>query len=108
MGKKWKIYALLHVMLMIYSMSGICSKMAAKQSFLSPAFCLYYGCIILLLGFYAIGWQQIIKYIPLTTAFANKAITIVWGTVWGAFLFHENISIGKIIGMLLVVVGVVL
>ena len=101
--KKWKIYIVLHIMLMIYSMSGICSKMAAQQQFLSLSFCIYYGCIILLLGFYAIGWQQIIKHIPLTTAFANKAITVVWGTV-----FHESISIGKILGVLLVVLGVVL
>ena len=96
------------MMLMIYSMSGICSKMAAKQAFLSPTFCLYYGCIILLLGFYAIGWQQIIKRIPLTAAFANKAITVVWGTVWGVILFHESISIGKVLGIFLVVAGVVL
>ena len=95
-------------MLMIYSMSGICSKMAAKQPFLSPKFCLYYGCIILLLGFYAIGWQQIIKRMPLTAAFANKAITVVWGTVWGVILFHESISIGKVLGILIVVAGVIL
>ena len=106
--KKWKIYIVLHIMLMIYSMSGICSKIAAQQQFLSLSFCIYYGCIILLLGFYAIGWQQIIKHIPLTTAFANKAITVVWGTVWGVIFFHESISIGKILGVLLVVLGVVL
>ena len=95
-------------MLMIYSASGICSKMAAGESFLSFKFCLFYGAIIALLGFYAIGWQQIIKRIPLTTAFANKAVTVVWGIVWGLVFFHESISVGKIIGALLVVGGVVL
>ncbi|MCR5528961.1 MAG: transporter [Saccharofermentans sp.] len=95
-------------MLMIYSASGICSKMAAGESFLSFRFCMFYGAIIALLGFYAIGWQQIIKRIPLTTAFANKAVTVVWGIVWGLVFFHESISAGKIIGALLVVGGVVL
>ena len=52
---KIKTLFLLHIMLMIYSMSGICSKMASKQEFLSTEFCFYYAMIIILLGFYAIG-----------------------------------------------------
>ncbi len=103
-----KVYIVLHVMLMIYSMSGICSKMAAKEEFLSARFCLFYGCIILLLGLYAIGWQQIIKRLPLTTAFANKAVSIVWGMVWGILIFHEKITVGNIVGAALVISGVVL
>lgn len=105
---KIKILILLHVMLMIYSMSGICSKMASKQVFLSPMFCFYYAIIIILLGFYAIGWQQIIKRLPLTTAFANKAVTVVWGIVWGALFFNEAITVGKMVGAALVVAGVVI
>lgn len=105
---KLKTLLLLHIMLMIYSMSGICSKMASKQEFLSFKFCLFYACIIGLLGFYAIGWQQIIKRLPLTTAFANKAITIVWGLIWGLVFFQEPITVGKVIGVILVVAGVVL
>lgn len=98
----------LHLMLMIYSMSGIYSKLAAKQPFLSLKFCLYYGCIIFFLGFYAVGWQQIIKRLPLTTAFANKAITVVWGVVWGVVFFHESITVGKIVGILCIMIGVVI
>ena len=104
---KWKVYIALHVMLMVYSMSGICSKMAAGQAFLSLPFLLLYGMVIALLGFYAICWQQILKRIPLTTAFANKAVTVVWGLVWGVLVFHEHITVGKIIGILLVVMGIV-
>ena len=79
-------------MLMVYSMSGIFSKLAAGQPFLSFRFCLYYGVIIALLGLYAIGWQQIIKRMPLTSAYANRAVTVVWGIVWGAVLFGEAIT----------------
>lgn len=105
---KLKVLFLLHIMLMIYSMSGICSKMAAQQEFLSFQFCLYYAIIIILLGFYAIGWQQIIKRLPLTTAFANKAVTVVWGIIWGAIFFHEEITLGKVIGAALVIIGVII
>ena len=105
---KIKTLVLLHIMLMIYSMSGICSKLAAGQKFLSIKFCLYYGLIIVLLGFYAIGWQQIIKRMPLTAAFANKAVTVVWGIIWGFVFFKEPITLGKVIGAILVIVGIVM
>lgn len=105
---KLKVLFLLHMLLMIYSMSGICSKKAAAVPFLSVAFCLYYGIIIFLLGFYAVGWQQIIKRLPLTTAFANKAVTVVWGIVWGFLFFHEEITVGKVLGAALVISGVIM
>ena len=105
---KIKVLFLLHLMLMIYSMSGICSKLASQQEFLSLRFCFYYGVVILLLGLYAIGWQQIIKRLPLTTAFANKAVTVVWGIIWGAVFFHESVTVGKIVGAMLVIIGVVI
>lgn len=108
MKSKVKILILLHIMLMIYSMSGICSKLASGENFLSIKFCFYYGLIIFLLGFYAIGWQQIIKRLPLTTAFANKAVTIIWGIIWGLFFFSEPITFGKMAGAVLVVLGLVI
>jgi drug/metabolite transporter (DMT)-like permease len=93
---------------MIYSLSGVFSKLASGTPFLSAEFFLYYSCIIVLLVFYAIGWQQIIKRLPLTTAFSNKAVTIVWGIIWGRLFFHETITAGKLIGAMIVVSGVVL
>lgn len=106
--KQYKTLILLHLMLMVYSMSGIFSKLAAGQPFLSFRFCLYYGAIIALLGLYAIGWQQIIKRMPLTLAFANKAVTTAWGLVWGLLFFQEQITFGKLLGVTLVIAGVVL
>lgn len=98
----------LHMLLMVYSTSGILSKLAAGVDFLSIEFCIYYGGVLLLLGFYAIGWQQILKRLPLTTAFSNKAVTIVWGIIWGALLFFEPITLPKAVGALLIIAGVVL
>ena len=106
--KKLLIIISLHVILAIYSISGILSKMASRTHFLDLDFCLYYCGILLLLGFYAIVWQQIIKEIPLTVAFANKAITVVWGIIWGIMFFDENIMPGQIIGALLIMVGIIL
>ena len=105
---KWKVYLLLHGMLLIYSVSTVCSKLAAGEPFLSPRFILFYGGALVLLGVYALGWQQVIKRMPLSAAYANKAVTVIWGIVSGALLFGEGITAGKIIGALLVMAGVVL
>lgn len=108
MKSKVKTLILLHGILAVYSTSTIFSKIAAGQKFLSIKFCLYYGLIILLLGFYAIGWQQIIKRMPLTAAFANKAVTVVWGIIWGFVFFKESITPGKVVGAVLVIAGIVM
>lgn len=102
------IYIKLHIILLLYSISAVCSKKAAGVPLFSTKFFILYGSCILFLGLYALGWQQILKKLPLTTAFANKAITVVWGIVWGSLLFRETINIRHIIGAALVVLGVVL
>jgi len=106
--KKLFVLLALHIMLMFFSMSGIASKLAAGERFLSGKFILYYAVIIGLLGVYAIVWQQIIKRLPLTTAYANRAVTIVWGIIWGVLFFHENVTPLKVVGAVIVIAGVVL
>lgn len=107
-NSKTKTLILLHVIILIYSLSGICSKLAANEEFLSLRFCLYYGGVILLLGFYALAWQQIIKQLPLSTAYANKAVTVIWAMLWGILFFDESVTIGKMAGILLVIAGIVI
>ena len=99
---------LLNILLAIYSLGGICSKFAAQQEFLSFWFIFFYGLVILNLGIYAIVWQQIIKHLPLNTAYANKAVTIVWGILWGFIFFQEQIKWNMLLGAAIVIVGVVL
>lgn len=105
---KVKMYVLLHVLLFVFSFSGVCSKLAAAEEFMSFRFMVLYGTVIALLGIYALFWQQIIKHMPLTAAYANKAVTVIWGMVWGLFIFKEKITIGKAAGAVLVVAGIIL
>lgn len=102
------VYLWLHLLLAIYSLSSVCSKMAAGEEFLSVQWILYYGLLIGLLGIYAIGWQQMIKRMPLTAAYANKAVTVVWGCVYGVLFFKETITVGKLVGMAVIMIGIVL
>lgn len=103
-----RVLLALHLLLMLFSTSGIFSKVAASYPFMSLGFILAYGGMIVVLGIYAIGWQQIIKRLPLTTAYSNRAVTVVWGIVWGIVLFHESVSPLKIVGAVVVLTGVAL
>jgi len=101
-------YILLHVLFLLYSVAAICSKNASQQDFFSISFFLWYAGVLVLLGIYALGWQQILKRLPLTTAFANKGVTIIWGFLWGALLFSEVITLKMYIGAAIVFLGVIL
>ncbi len=103
-----KTLLFLHVLLLIYSFSGVFSKSAAQFAFPSVPFIALYGGMLLILFVYALGWQQIIKRLPLTLAFANKAITVIWGIVWGVLFFGEQVNAGMIFGAVVVMVGIAL
>lgn len=102
----WKVILCLHILLFIYSLESVCSKMAASQEMFSFPFFLFYGLVLFLLFFYALAWQRILKYMPLTVAYANKGITIIWGMLWGAVLFHETITLKTIIGGVIILAGI--
>ena len=51
-------------------------------------------------------WQQVIKHMPLITAYANKAVTVIWGIIFGYLIFDETITLRKIIGAIIIIAGV--
>lgn len=103
-----KYLIFLHIMLLVSSITGIISKLASQQKFLSFKFIVLYCFMILILGIYAIGWQQVIKRLPLTTAYTNKAVTVIWGIVFGKLFFDETITVKQIIGAVIIIIGIVL
>lgn len=108
LNKRAATLIVLHLLLLFYSLSGIFSKNAAHEPFMSIQFVLLYGVMLAVLFVYAIGWQQILKRMSLSTAFANKAVTVVWGMVWGYFIFGEAISAVNLIGAAMVITGVIM
>lgn len=103
-----KSFVLLHIILFLYSLCSVFSKLASEQTFMSFYFILFYGLVLAVLGIYAVLWQQVLKKMPLTTAFSNKAVVIVWGMMWGALLFAEQITWYMIVGSIIIFAGVVL
>ncbi len=107
MGSKLKYLIILHIILAVYSLTGIASKFAGGEKFLSFRFILYYGIVLFGLFVYALAWQQVIKHMPLISAYANKGVTVIWGLIWGYVVFSEEITVRKLIGAAVIICGIV-
>ncbi|MEI3526413.1 MAG: EamA family transporter [Eubacteriales bacterium] len=100
-----KLILALQLVVMLYTLSSVAAKLASGQAVLSLPFIVYYGVEILILGIYAIAWQQIIKRCDLSVAYANRSMAILWSLVWTVIFFHEALTVKNIIGVLIVFAG---
>ena len=82
------LFLLLHISLLCSSLSGVCSKMASRytDNIFSLQFIFWFGLVFVIMFGYAIIWQQILKRMPLTVAYANKPVTLIWGITWSMIL----------------------
>lgn len=103
---RWKDLLMLQAVFAIYSISSVVSKLASGKELFSLEFILFYGLDVAILGIYALLWQQVIKRFELSVAYANKAITLLWALIWGTVIFHEQITPGKVAGIILVMAGI--
>lgn len=106
MSEKIRAYLELHILLFMYSLGGICSKFAGQSPFLSKKFIFFYALVLLNLAVYAFVWQQILRKLPLVTAYANKAVSVIWGLLWGMIIFKEKITIWNIVGVTIIIIGI--
>lgn len=94
--------------ILLYSFCGVFQKLAGQYDTFSAKFILFYIISIVILGVYAILWQIILKKLPLSTAYSNRAISTIWSVVWGVLIFSEKISWNHIVGAVIICVGVYL
>lgn len=108
--EKVKNYIQLHLNILLFSFTSVFSKMASVQYNLHglKSYSLYLLIFLMIAncGVYAIAWQKVIKKFSLTTAYANKSVYMIWSQIWAVLIFHENLSVQNIIGMLVVLIGV--
>lgn len=96
---------LLQAIVVIYTLSGVAGKFTSGYGFMSLGFILCYGVEILILGVYAVLWQQIIKRFDLSIAYANRSIALLWSMIWAVLLFHERVTVKNLIGVAIVIAG---
>ena len=90
----------------LYTTSGICSKMTSNYPAFSLMWLVWIGLEVVALGMYAVFWQQIIKRVDLSVAYANRAFAIFWSTLWAVILFREKITPANAIGIVVIFLGI--
>lgn len=105
--KEAGVWVVLQISLLFSSLSGVCSKKAALQTEF-VGFALWYLAVLVIMAVYAMIWQQILKKLPLTVAYANKPVSLIWGIVWGKVIFGEKITLHMIVGGLIIFAGIYL
>lgn len=103
-----KQYFFLHLCIFWYTGTTILSKVASGLEFLSLPYLLCYGAIIVVLGVYAILWQQAIKGFHPSVAYSNKSVNLIWTLIVSALLFGEQITWNNLAGAALIILGVCL
>ena len=101
----WPMLLILQGAVCLYTLSGIAAKYASNYEFLSWGFILCYGLEIFVLGVYAVIWQQIIKRVDISIAYANRSLAIFWSMLWAFLLFKEQITLQNLAGVALIFVG---
>lgn len=99
---------LLTVAFLIYSATGIFTKLASMQDLMSVAWLQYLAMAFVALGTYAVLWQFILGRVALSQAFLFKSTTVLFSLCFARFLFDERISLQNIVGASLIIVGIIL
>lgn len=104
----WYDVAFLVGVNILYALVGIFTKFASQHEFLSGLYFVGLFGAVLMLGTYAICWQQILKRVELSTAYMFKGTSLIFVMLLALLLFGETISIMNIVGAVVIVFGIVL
>lgn len=101
---------LLHFSILLFSVTGIFSKLAANSIndvgifHINTVF--FAGLMLLNCAVYALFWQQNLKYFDVNVAYAHRSVYNVWSLLWAVLIFSEKVTIGNVIGTVLIIAGI--
>ena len=98
----------LQIVIAIYTLSTVKAKHASGEPLFSVGFFGFYGAELLILGIYALLWQQMIKKFELSVAYTNRAMALLWSLIWAVVIFKDNITVKNVIGVALVIAGTII
>lgn len=107
-SQKARDVVFLHLTILLFTGTTVLSKYIARFDFLSTGYILIFGGMFVILGVYAILWQQVIKRFSPSVAYSNKSATIVWTLLYSALIFGEGITLSNVIGAAIIITGIIL
>ena len=108
MTKSYPTYLALTGVNFVYACTSIFTKMASRQDMLSLPYLLWIAGAIVVMGVYALLWQQIIAKMSISTAYMYKGTSLIFILLISAMLFDEAITTNNLIGSAIIIVGIVL
>ena len=108
MGERKGLFFWLIGVNFIYACTSVCTKMASRHELLSWSYLVWIAGAIVVMGVYALLWQQVIARMPLSTAYMFKGTSLVFVLLFSALLFGEAITWNNVIGAVIIITGIVL
>ena len=101
---------LLFFTLLLYSACSVFAKFSgnALEAGQMTRSLVFLALEFLMLVIYSLLWQVVLKHLPLNVAYASKGLCTLWTCLFGILFFREAITLGKVLGTLLVLGGVYL
>ena len=93
---------------LLYACVSIFTKYASQQEFMSWGYVWVFIGAVMMMGVYAVLWQQILKRIELSVAYMFKGTTIIFTMLFAYWLFGEQITWNNILGAVIIIIGIVL
>ena len=90
----------------IYACTSIFTKSASRHEMFSLPFLFWILGAVMVLGLYALLWQQIISRMELSKAYMFKGLSLVFVLAISAFLFGESITVNNVLGSVLIIFGI--
>ena len=91
----------------LYSFSAVFGKFSAFYKVMSWQWILLYGCSLGVLMLYSVIRQLILERISLSQAYMSKGFYYGFILLWSALIFHETITWNKILGVIIITIGIV-
>ena len=107
-NKNWMMWLALIGINLIYACTYVCMKKASGYEFLSSPYVLWTIGAVVIMGIYALLWQQILARTPLSTAYMFKGTSLIFVLLLSALLFGEGITTKNIIGSIIIISGILL
>lgn len=104
----WYSFFLMMLAFLVYSSTGIFSKQASMEEFLSIEYVIRFALVILAMCIYAILWQIILKSRPLSQAYLFKSVTVVFSLLFAWSIFHEAVTMKNLVGCGFIIAGIIL
>ena len=104
MEKKW--FIILQLSILLDALSGVASKLARNYADNRLAYVFFIGMVFVLMGLFAVIWQQILKHTTLTFATTFRPFRAVYTLLLSALIFSERITWRNALGVAIIMAGI--